>query len=54
MKNNTIQNFKFSDGTKMCRKIDSFDEAKSLQEDLQWSVKWQMLFNNDKFSVVCV
>ena len=49
---------KFADDTKMCRNIDSDDDAKMLQEDLrklfQWSVDWQMLFNIDKCSVMHV
>ena len=47
---------KFADDTKMFRKISNTGDTRQLQEDLdvliQWSKKWQMLFNVEKCKVM--
>ena len=46
---------KFADDTKIFRRVQTRQECRTLQEDLnrfvQWSQKWQMLFNQSKCNV---
>ena len=44
---------KFADDTKFFRRVQTRQECRTLHDDLnrldQWSVKWQMLFNQSKY-----
>ena len=47
---------KFADDTKGLHKVDSEDDARKMQKDLdrlfKWSLEWQMLFNLDKCHIL--
>ena len=47
---------KFADDTKILRRIDSAEDNRQVQEDidtlLEWSRDWQMTFNTDKCKVM--
>ena len=48
--------YKFADDTKLCRVIQTEEDAKVLKDDIsklyKWSQDWQMLFNVDKCTVM--
>ena len=49
---------KFADDTKLCQGARNHDDITELQEDInklvEWANKWQMNFNVDKCSVMCI
>ena len=49
---------KFTDDIKIGRPVNNLDDARMLQDDLnrlyEWSEKWQMQFNVNKYSIMSV